>query len=203
MTSALEPKATIDPVGAGLCALGIACLVLSMFLPFVSPPAEFPLVVDNTLVHHGGWIFGTIGGLAGIRLLLAYRDGALGRGWRSALGLGAVVACLIALGSIVGSGARQLHSALPTYLADGSMPDTVTAPPGAGLYVALAGGLLLLVGAFAARPRESHRLDAAAPMPVEGWYPNPDDPSELRWWDGARWTGARKAHETPTPDGVA
>lgn len=22
----------------------------------------------------------------------------------------------------------------------------------------------------------------------QGWYPNPEDPSEERWWDGSKWT---------------
>jgi hypothetical protein len=25
-------------------------------------------------------------------------------------------------------------------------------------------------------------------LPPAGWFPNPDDPSELRWWDGTAWT---------------
>jgi hypothetical protein len=30
---------------------------------------------------------------------------------------------------------------------------------------------------------------SAAPFPLlEGWYRDPDDPSQLRWWDGLDWT---------------
>ena len=35
--------------------------------------------------------------------------------------------------------------------------------------------------------------------PPEGWYPDPADPSQLRWWDGAAWTSHRVAQPS-NPD---
>lgn len=37
--------------------------------------------------------------------------------------------------------------------------------------------------------------------PPAGWYQNPDDPSQTRWWDGAVWTEhlASDANPTSTP----
>jgi hypothetical protein len=32
--------------------------------------------------------------------------------------------------------------------------------------------------------------------PRSGWYPDPHDPRQLRWWDGSDWTEARRARPT-------
>lgn len=37
--------------------------------------------------------------------------------------------------------------------------------------------------------------------PVAGWYPDPGDPSGLRWWDGAAWTA--HTHVAPVAAPVA
>jgi cell division protein FtsN len=41
------------------------------------------------------------------------------------------------------------------------------------------------------------QMTNATPPPA-GWYPNPEDPAELRWWDGRRWSS-----RTAAPDTVA
>jgi hypothetical protein len=35
---------------------------------------------------------------------------------------------------------------------------------------------------------KSDEIAATPPLPVAGWYTNPDDSTLYRWWDGARWT---------------
>ena len=33
-------------------------------------------------------------------------------------------------------------------------------------------------------------VESAVPLPPAGWYPDPHDPVNYRWWDGASWTDA-------------
>lgn len=44
-------------------------------------------------------------------------------------------------------------------------------------------------------------------MPMQqGWYPDPDHPGLMRWWDGRRWSGQGAAVGPPresTPDSFA
>ncbi len=36
-------------------------------------------------------------------------------------------------------------------------------------------------------------------MPEAGWYDDPEDATQLRYWDGSRWTDERRPRETPPP----
>jgi hypothetical protein len=40
-------------------------------------------------------------------------------------------------------------------------------------------------------------VSAAAPP---GWYPHPDQPGQLSWWDGAQWSGQAAAVGPPGPE---
>lgn len=55
------------------------------------------------------------------------------------------------------------------------------------------GLVLVVVGIKRARTPES----AAAVSPPANWYPDPANPTQLRYWDGANWTG--HLHERPQP----
>ncbi|MBO9578144.1 MAG: DUF2510 domain-containing protein [Microbacteriaceae bacterium] len=34
------------------------------------------------------------------------------------------------------------------------------------------------------------QVASAAPLPEAGWYPDPHNPANYRWWDGTAWTDA-------------
>lgn len=40
-------------------------------------------------------------------------------------------------------------------------------------------------------------------LPAAGWYDDPENPSQYRYWDGAQWTEHRSAKQTPSPPGSA
>ena len=67
--------------------------------------------------------------------------------------------------------------------------------PGIGLFVTLAGGVLMVVSAITflgtrayGPPPPQSATNAAVPP---GWYPNPDRSTSLRYWTGSEWTGSR------------
>jgi hypothetical protein len=45
-------------------------------------------------------------------------------------------------------------------------------------------------------PREIKKASTSETTWAAGWYPDADDPTRQRYWDGAQWT----EHRTPTPD---
>ncbi len=41
------------------------------------------------------------------------------------------------------------------------------------------------------RPVHPHvQVDSVAPLPPAGWYSDPHNPVDYRWWDGSAWTDA-------------
>lgn len=67
------------------------------------------------------------------------------------------------------------------------------------------GGLLALAGAIwlivelvtGGRRKAPIPTVGAAPETAGGWYPDPDDPDQLRWWDGTQWTENRQPRSGP------
>lgn len=40
-------------------------------------------------------------------------------------------------------------------------------------------------------------------MTQPGWYPDPQDPTQQRWWDGQRWGDVAPSPPQPTPPGFS
>jgi hypothetical protein len=72
----------------------------------------------------------------------------------------------------------------------------ITAHRGPGLFVALGGALVVLVGSMAAGSAKpapiavpaADNVTAYAGAYPANWYPDPHAPGRERWWDGQRWT---------------
>ena len=39
-------------------------------------------------------------------------------------------------------------------------------------------------------------------LPPAGWYPDPDNAAQMRWWDGEHWTEARATAPIATSGGL-
>jgi len=66
-------------------------------------------------------------------------------------------------------------------------------------FVAAGFGVVYLVRI---RPRVRAMMETGGAAGA-GWYPDPSNPSQLRWWDGAAWTPHVHQGSSPEPDDAA
>lgn len=62
---------------------------------------------------------------------------------------------------------------------------------GFGALFALAGVVWLVVSLVVGRHPQDGQSAAVAAGAAGGWYPDPQDPAQWRWWDGRQWTDQR------------
>jgi hypothetical protein len=146
-----------NPLGLGLVVVGAAALAIAAFLPLVQPVEAFPMVEDNTLIQHGGWVF------------LACALGIVGTGYRASQGKQSqrwllIVICAFAAWLVFQNandkGLRTLYPVGPDGTPDTSQPGVV-AGLGIAMYVAGAGVAAAFMGAltfFSETRRKSARV---------------------------------------------
>lgn len=126
-------------VGLTLAGAGAALIVIAVFLPRAES-TTFSWVQDNTLIQSGeGWLFIGVA-LAVIFAVLATAQSQETTSSVFSLGLIAIV-----LATYVGTGDRLELTSVEGGRRFG-VPQTETASPGAGIWAAGAGGLLVLLG---------------------------------------------------------
>lgn len=168
-----------NPLGMGVALLGALALVICEFLPYVQVPPEFPAgVQDNTIVQSGGWWF------------LVFAVGSAAAVWRSyALKTKPVAPIIIGIlalgGAILIANEKDTRTLTPAPSAlddvftnnfNDPRYDGILAKPGVGVYVAGAGGALVIVGGFMMRgqaPRRRSTPQPAASAPAAAAAPPP------------------------------
>jgi hypothetical protein len=167
-----------------------ALMVLGSFGPWVKVFAMSASGIDG---HNDGWLVVAAAALA-VLLFFLRRDSRAGGVWAL-------------LGGLAGT-AITFHDRLKvsSAISDGGELVQAAAQVGWGLNVALLGsvsltiaGLVWVAKSEAATESEPEVLEHARPAaptgPAAGWYADPGDPLQLRYWTGSAWT----EHTAPAP----
>jgi hypothetical protein len=180
-------SSALVPLGLLVVLLGGIALAAGLFLPLAASPDSRVELIENRAIWYGGTDF--VIGLALAAPFFAFlRWRGLPLPWWIASVLG-VVGLLLALGAALVVDASTLADV------DWAGPAAVESDdlaPGAGIWVAAAGALAIVLGGalLQAVGPPLRRREPVATAP-EGWYPDPEG-TELRWWDGTRWGDSRR-----------
>ncbi|HST40843.1 MAG TPA: DUF2510 domain-containing protein [Conexibacter sp.] len=182
-----SPSSWLVPLGLLVVLLGGIAIAVSLFLPLAASPDSRVDLIENRAIWYGGTdvVLG-IGVAAPFFAFLRWRG--LPLPWWIASVLGVVVLVVAVLAALL--------------IGASSLDDVAWAGPlevesdelrvGVGVWVGAAGAVLLIAGGALLQavgpPLSSKQSAATAP---EGWYPDPEGPDQ-RFWDGARWTDARR-----------
>jgi hypothetical protein len=180
--------------------VGAVLLGGSAFLPWIQVPlfGGLTMVQIARLTHHGQ--LGVFGAFLALAVAL----------WASAGGRPTKLFRPASVVLAAAAGALALRLSLDIRHADGFVA------VGLGAYIAIVAGLIILIGAMlpdrlpagsvvAASPGSSlgpvisAALTPPPPSATAGWYPNPDQPGTLRWWDGSGWSSSVRT--LPPPQG--
>jgi hypothetical protein len=178
-----------DALALGLCLVGAITIVVSTFLPF-EESADYDAIEENTLVQHGYWIlipFGIV--IAATAFWSSRGERPVWTTWRSSPIWWCVSAGLTVLRAATNKSLRVLepadgdggyslaHLGIAVYVA------------GAGTVIAFVGALLLYLNARGAKQAPAITSPPAwTPAVPAAWYPDPNNSTLQRYWDGTNWT---------------
>lgn len=185
--SAAASRHALVPVGLLVVLLGGIALAVGLFLPLASSPDSRVDLIENRAIWYQGVDF--VLGLAVAAPFFAFlRWRGLPLPWWIAAVLGVVALALAVLAALL-IGAGSLHDVAWAGPQDVESDELRV---GVGVWVSAAGAAALVAGGLLLQavgpPLARRRPAATAP---EGWYPDPEGPDQ-RFWDGARWTDARR-----------
>lgn len=171
-------------------AIGVAAACIA--LPLVRTSQTYVEIEGNrAILFEVGWYV-----LAGA---VAAPSLAIGR-WRGVDVPWWIVSMLGACGVVVAAGLALDVSQWSIYDFDLRGPDQVgddSVSAASGVWLIGLGAVVVAVGGRLLARIPSPPKPQAARLPAAGWYHDPDDREQLRWWDGARWGETRRPLPPP------
>lgn len=182
------------PLGLALVVIGAIAVLVGDFLPLVHSPDPQVDIHDNAPFWLAGGEYFAFGAVTGPALAFSrWLRGDVP--WWAIVLLGAtgLLAVVLVAAEVHGWTLDELAWSGP------AAADSDTLELGAGLLTIGAGALVATIGGLLlfTVPPPRWRSQAAATLPAEGWYHDPDDHEQLRWWDGHRWGEGRRPLPPP------
>lgn len=172
----------------GAIAVAVGCIAL----PLVRSPETSVEIEGNHAILFEVGVYVMIGAVAAPSLAIGRRRGVDVPWWIvSMLGLFGVA---LAVGLVVAVSQWSLYD-FDLRGPDQAGDDSLSAASGVWL-MALGSAVVAVGGRLLARIPSPPKAQAAR-LPPAGWYHDPDDREQLRWWDGHRWGETRRPLPPP------